>query len=1104
MNNILKRLIAILVAFILLASNVVIISQAASDYWDALLNSPTLNDMKDGEFCEFRVSPAASAVSKEAHNLLNQSVVIKNMKLAAGNSWGFLGFSTVKEKPKYQFFNNIDNGTMGIFFRNRTQGGFSVLMNESLSKVCDIPAAEVYTFSFKEIEGKYCLVINDVVCKNNYIDNFIRTHGEAVYVKLFAENSMKGSIKVDSLDWEYPEGLTNLPNIYYDITGSINTKLGAESVVNTIEKIDWNTNVLEIEDAVFSEGEYWTSIALNKVDKQGGMIASTENGDIVNLILKKQEDGSINLDIYDGELKNIGNIPEAYVYKLAFAKKDDAYGLYINDVLFTDEKFNSFMTSDATDSAEAGKSYVVISAENSFEAKMIVSKPDWQQNKNDTGAKIEKLDDGFTSISLNVLQSAITPRKYNLLNNEIVIKNIEKISGENYAVVDLVKETKKNGPSVASKNIISLVLKKNGDNFDLSAIDSTGAWRKIISFAATEECVIRIVNSFDRYYYSINGKLCRNISTKAQDDLQAFVGTDSACMSYVNFTCTSSAKADIKIARYTPPLPTGLLVYSNSENYQADGDDENGYTVNKDTEVYSIFAEGFDPTEKSLQANVSDVEGYLWFSLSKSNKKGEVLETGTAAEIDRVVFKITPNAEKTEAQLSHWNASGEGEDTVIATIPFDWTVEHTYDVRFGSDEQWYIAIDGKLISGANSTVLNSFMNANKDSELHYGIGGNNGFAASILKIVDQIAGDDTVDATGWKYWSSNGSGFFEGDNENGYSALNPSGDIFAFTVDKWDITKKSLSIDIDSIGGWFAFFISTTGALDTKALVGGSAADVNRIAFIITPTNSEKTMARISYYNAKGRPVESIIDTKNFDWDGVHTFDVRKGSDGHWYICVDNVLISGTTSEVLDEFMTIHQDEKMRFGVGGTSGKFEAKSIKVIDQGPANLTVNTQGWRYWSSIGSGNFSGNDEEGYNQLLESGDLYSISKIKYDVEKTAISFKLDEIRSWLWFAVSAKDSTNTEVLAKGQAADISRVVFIITPKLGFTEAQVSYWNADGNGGEKVITTLSDFNWYGEHTFDIREDEEEGHWFICIDGKILMKQSSSVFDEFMCENDE
>lgn len=1096
MNNIYKRLIAVMVASIILVSTAVISIQAASDLLESATGDASLLNLQGEDFCEFCTTQADVAVTKEAHNVLNESIIIKNADIP-NDGWGYIGFSA--EKTSELFFNDISVGKLALFIEPQNSDSYILRMNED-TVIGSFLKNELYTFSFIKVEDKYNLVINGENYANSEIDDFIKNFGSSLYVSLQGNTYFKGSIKIDRLGWEYPQEPVNAPKLYFDLTDSIYAKMQENTVINTIEKVDWKTEALEIEDAVLTEGKQY-SVVFNKVNKNGGMINSTDNGDIVNVILSKQSDNTVSVGIYDGTLKNLGNLPESLMYKFRYALKGSAYGLYINDVLFTDTHFNLFMTSALTDSVEAAKSFVVISTENAMDFKVNIFNPEWQHNSDDQGAQIGFTEDGFASISLtSKAQAVVSPKKYNLLNNEITIKNIGSIKSGKSAFIDFVKVLNKKGPSNATNEIITLSIERYGKKYELYAINSNNEKDYLTEINNTEETIIKIVNINDSLYFSINGKICKNANETVHSYLQSFIGSEEICMSYIGFSCSDKAKADIKISRYTPDVVelSGFKVYSAKGNYDAEGNGVDGYSVKGSGETYVISAPCYNASEKSLSAKVNTVGGYIWFSLSQTNKLGNALESGKVDLINKVTFLITPKTNNTQAQISYWNASGKAEETVVETIDFDWQAKHTYDVRKGSDNLWYLAIDGKLISKIDSEILTAFMEKNANTNLHFGIGGYSNFDADEIIIVEQVAGDNTVvQTTDWKFFTPNSSGLLEGDNDKGYAISNSSNYLYAFTEGKWDVTKKSVSINLDNVKK-LRFYVSTTDALDTVVTPSGPAADINRVNIRIQPVQ-KRTKAEIHCENSIGKGGASPLTIIDFDWEGTHTFDIRQGSDGVWYFCVDNILAYGYgKTGIVNDFMNANS-KRLRFGIGGFDGAFEANSLKVVDQEAIDTTVYDDYWGYYSGIGCGSSLGNNKDGYSIIIPTAAAFSTTRKKYDVEKTAVSFKVEELNAWICFGVSSAYYNDNRDLQKGQAEDVTKMQFLITPKLNTTHAQFSYWNASGTGGETVINTI-EFDWYGmEHTYDIRKDEEEGHWYLCVDGRVLMNKHSDVLDDFM-----
>lgn len=1097
MSKRLRRFTALLTSSLLIFSIISsMIAQASPAGWSATNGSPYLEQTVDGDFCGFRVDSSCTASTDTAHNMLTEAIVIRNFSYAKGY-WSFIGLNS-KARDGFHF-NNAVNGELG-FFLESTENGFRLIFNASWTQIAVIEKADIYTFRFvKNTDGIYGLQINGELINHPDIDAYCKSGKTDSYVNLVAQNWMKGEIKVEKLDWMQSSSVVSVPKVKEDITGDTNVDFDGGAIVSTTAKVDWKLQKLELSNIKLSDANDKFCFSLNKNSASKAFQPSRDDGSVISVVFSASGDDKTRIALAGETETELGLTDKTACYTMGIVKSDGKYALSINSSLFFDERIDKFMEDE-----NAGLSYVSLSATDSFSGNLGIHLFEWEHVKG-TDVTLKTNIDGSCDFTLENGQIIQSPRRYNFLDSDIVINRLD-LSENKELNIYVGKDSSVLPPSALSENGFTLILKKNEEKLELAAIDSDNERIVIGSADISDKYSIALVMQDGKLSFKINDTVFEAGDArfdKLMNELRAFIGESTVYMGYLSVGTSEKITANIGVVMREPEEITknGFSVITPGGIVPAQGDNENGYSVNYGSAAYAITDTGYDMTQKSLRARVTDVgASWMWFSLSKTSadKDNNPLPDGSADTINRFVFIITPKNNYSLAQISYWNAAGNAGESVITTIDFDWTAEHVYDIRKANDGNWYLAIDEQLQSNISSSVLNEFMEENYGN-LRYGIGGFTTFRADKISIIDQQKGSSEVETTGWGYFSSAGGGSFDGNEETGYNKSLASGNLFAFTRESYDITKKSVSLVLDDVGDWLWFGISATGAEDSDPLPNGNGTEVNRAVFIITP-KVDRTKAQISYWNANGTGGEHVINLIDFDWSVEHTYDVRKGSDGHWYIAVDSKLISGLTSDVLDSFVASNQNNGLRFAVGGM-GKFAAHNIKVIEQKSGDTKINTEGWRYISAIGNGDFEGNDTEGYSVSMLSGDLFAFTKEKYSMTKTGVSFKLSDIRNWLYFSISATDMSDTDVLQVGQADEVNRVSFIITPKIGATRAQFSYWGQNGKSGESVIQEIS-FGWYDEHTLDVRKDADDGHWYLCIDGMVLSRKYSEVFDKFMEAN--
>lgn len=186
---------------------------------------------------------------------------------------------------------------------------------------------------------------------------------------------------------------------------------------------------------------------------------------------------------------------------------------------------------------------------------------------------------------------------------------------------------------------------------------------------------------------------------------------------------------------------------------------------------------------------------------------------------------------------------------------------------------------------------------------------------------------------------------------------------YATTTKTYDITKNAIEWASLSIqhGSWFA--ISFTSDY-TKEPLSSEVSD--KITFICTMSNSDIV---VQYWdNAKRQAIElqdllfgnamySGFDI--FNPDKSHTYGMTKGSDGHWYLYIDNVLFDGKFYETIDNFM--EQYGKSAYMTFGAYKGFGGCYVRIVESEYSDGSVNID---YGDSVGTLT----EAQKYLQLLE----------------------------------------------------------------------------------------------------------------------------------------
>ena len=155
MGKRLNRLTAGLLSALLLISVIpfVVATGALAD-WKSTRGNPQLKETADGEFCNFFVDSACTVSTAEAHDMLSEAIVLRNLSLANGH-WFYVGLSA--DAAEGWSFNDIAKGKLGFFVEN-TSDGIRFIFNANWQQIVAVKKADTYTLRFvKDTDGTYGL-----------------------------------------------------------------------------------------------------------------------------------------------------------------------------------------------------------------------------------------------------------------------------------------------------------------------------------------------------------------------------------------------------------------------------------------------------------------------------------------------------------------------------------------------------------------------------------------------------------------------------------------------------------------------------------------------------------------------------------------------------------------------------------------------------------------------------------------------------------------------------------------------------------------------------------------------------------------------------------
>lgn len=220
---------------------------------------------------------------------------------------------------------------------------------------------------------------------------------------------------------------------------------------------------------------------------------------------------------------------------------------------------------------------------------------------------------------------------------------------------------------------------------------------------------------------------------------------------------------------------------------------------------------------------------------------------------------------------------------------------------------------------------------------------------------------------------------FTGNKKDGYDFVSnhnvAKNFVSATTTDQYDMTKYMMYWNSMNCGSNQYNYFGLSNFVKGNKLSNTSA---DTVGFILRFTGST---LKVALYDKNG---ESDVagHVPNFTMGALHTFQLEKGEDGHWYIRVDGTLLDGFHYDRLDTYMETYGTSTY-VSIGGFNG-FRADSIILMDR---NESIDDENWKFsmpygcsYTSDGENEFSVKLKKGaeavYQKKIESIEGYSFT--------------------------------------------------------------------------------------------------------------------------------
>lgn len=1068
----------------------------ASATWSPSKGSPTINDIDDG-YTDFRVNSAAAMWSNELIDLTSKDIFIKNFEIPEKTYWMRLSFC--QNDSQVGFENDLENGGLNLYVQadDSDSAQYQLFFFDGAQHhLGKIKRTGNLSVRFIKTSKGNALQVNGTVIYHDFITTFCSGNfHKKTRINFSAYNWASGQVKLCDREWEFSSSST--PAVVYknqEKSYSISAKADDNKVYST-QKISFATKKMVLSDMYINDDKKIV-IGLDAEDK------ITSQSDIALGITPSGNELKVTLE---GTKETVlGTVPKASEINISVSEDSGKHYAVVNGAAFDcGEALNIFKNSGK----DAYVSFVLAQS-TSFSVRFSDLK--WVQFAGGTDAVIELTRDNGNHLEVVAGQGVRAPEVSDIFRTGVVLSNLDfsgLTSAENGFYICFSKKLDKAVPSKASENELTFFVKKSSTGISVYMLDSNNKKVFLCEADESEKYNFSISLFYKFRTLKINDTHYRldklgDDAKQVVKDIEKFLGTEEKVMAYVAFSANDNIKADLDLFSFEKPvIPTGFSVY-NGKTYNASGDETKGYAVKEAGEAYVVSNSLYSPVEYALYGQLNNTKNPLYFALSATDVSDtEFWVCGNGSAAKRFVFVITPDADNQKATISYYGADGvNAEETVIDTVDFDWSAKHSFDVRKSTDGNWYINIDAYAVDKVASVALNDFMQENSDDELFYIIGGKKGIDVKGLKLIRQQVTPVIVEKEGWSFKS--GSVFDLEKDANGFYAL-PSDRkvVYAFRNGTENITETSIKLNLKDIkansGKKFLYFaISYADINNTKSfLPKGTIDEIDRVAFKMVP-DFENSKLAIYKFNDDAAGAEDLINTIDYEFGVDHIFDIRPGSDGNWYLCIDDKPVLGSVFNLLQQFIERYGNKALYYGVGAY-GTPTIDGIGVMERTPGEVYIDTETWHTTSGI---LLEGNDKEGYGLRAES-NTYTFSDNTYDMNSTSLKFSINDVGTWIYFSISTTDYTDTATLPALPGDEVNRIVLLLAA-FGDT-VQLQHWAVDGSSKVPTVITSYQFDWLGtEHCIDIRQIENDDNWYFCVDGRMILNKVSPVVNAFMEKN--
>ena len=630
---------------------------------------------------------------------------------------------------------------------------------------------------------------------------------------------------------------------------------GAPAATN--DKYDFEENSLFIRNFDLPEKTYWGIIGFTE-EPSGSANTSRPDDGFLALMIKGNDSNTNNFQLFfwNGSAQlELGNINRSENLFLRFVKLESGYALQVNERLITHDYITRYCNKGYHKNARISAfafSYMV--------GDFKVMKSDWSAAKDTKMPAIYKSAEGMYSVRNADGGKVYSDTKIDFATQAFKLDNCTLENGKRLTLGFDADE------SLAKSEDFTLGFEQSGGEITVYAGSAS-----IGKIPAANKIELSFSKKNNKYAAVVNGKVL-NTDNAINNVLQK--GREY----YITATLPEAFSADFTFAelfwsQFAGPDGAVITLNDNNANHV---ELTTGQNV-KAPGMYDLFTTGITISNLDIPDSASSAGGaYIYF--------GKTLEKSApcAASEDAITLLI----EKTAGNVTFYLLNSDnGARAPIGTMP----AAKEYNISFSlvqksrtlrvNDTHFRL---NKLKGEASALVagdIDKFLGYADENLVYIGLSAE-GYAKADVSLFEFVR---PVIPTGVSVYSDKKVSAAKGDDESGYTAKS-SKEAYLVTNTVYEPYLYALNVRLNSVKGAVYFALSTTDVSDTSFYVCGDGKKVNRFGFVITPTDNN-TKARIAYYGADGvKPVETVIDTVEFDWTGKHSFDVRKSENGNWYL----------------------------------------------------------------------------------------------------------------------------------------------------------------------------------------------------------------------------